>query len=455
MHASDWRNASRSRWIEENEADRGQGTGDSVAAAAAIALCCCDLHCPLSPVPCPLSFMNPALSELRPYPFERLRALLAGAEPPAHLPHISLSIGEPRHAPPKFVIDALTANLHTMGSYPLTLGLPEFRAAAAGWLTRRFKLPAGAVDPQTMVLPVNGTREALFAFVQAVVDRSRDPLVAMPNPFYQIYEGGALLAGAEPYFLGNDKESRYLPDLDGVPESVWRRCQLLFLCSPDNPTGTVASTDYLQRALALADRYDFVIASDECYSEIYLDEDHPPTGLLQAAIAAGHSSFERCVVFQSLSKRSSVPGLRSGFVAGDASLIKSFLLYRTYHGSAMPLHTQLGSIAAWNDDQHVVENRRLYREKFAVVLPILRSIMEVEAPQASFYLWPKVADDECFTRELFAQQNVTILPGTYISRDTPQGNPGRGRIRISLVASVSECKEAAERIRDYVANSVM
>jgi N-succinyldiaminopimelate aminotransferase len=394
--------------------------------------------------------MNPTLAHLRPYPFERLRLLLAGAQPPARLPHISMSIGEPRHTPPKLLIDALTANLKTMGSYPPTAGLPEFRASAANWLTRRFKLPPGAVDPSTMVLPVNGTREALFAFVQAVIDRSRDPLVAMPNPFYQIYEGGALLAGAQPHFLGNDRDNRYLPDLDGVPESVWRRCQLLFLCSPDNPTGAVAGIDYLKRALELADRYDFVIASDECYSEIYLDEDRPPTGLLQAALAAGHSAFERCVVFQSLSKRSSVPGLRSGFVAGDASLIKPFLLYRTYHGSAVPLHTQLASIVAWDDDEHVIENRRLYREKFAAVLPVLRSVMDVEAPQASFYLWPKVADDERFTRELFATQNVTILPGSYISRDTPQGNPGRGRVRISLVASVPECKEAAERIRQYV-----
>jgi N-succinyldiaminopimelate aminotransferase len=398
--------------------------------------------------------MNPVLAHLRPYPFERLRALLAGAQPPAHLAHISMSIGEPRHAPPKLLTDALTANLKTMESYPPTAGLPEFRAAAASWLTRRFKLPAGAVDPQTMVLPVNGTREALFAFVQTVIERSREPLVAMPNPFYQIYEGGALLAGAEPYFLGNDRDNPYLPDLDRVPETVWRRCQLLFLCSPDNPTGAVAGIDYLKRALALADRYDFIIASDECYSEIYLDEDQPPTGLLQAAIAAGHTRFERCMVFQSLSKRSSVPGLRSGFVAGDASLIKPFLLYRTYHGSAMPLHTQLASIVAWNDDQHVVENRRLYREKFAAVLPVLRSVMEVDTPQASFYLWPKVADDERFTQELFASQNVTILPGSYISRDTPHGNPGRGRVRISLVATVPECAEAAERIRKYVRGTV-
>lgn len=396
--------------------------------------------------------MNPALARLRPYPFEQLRTLLAGARPPANLPHISMSIGEPRHTPPRFVLDALTRNLEGVGSYPATLGLPQFRAAAAGWLTRRFRLPAGSVNPDTMLLPVNGTREALFAFAQAVTDVEKDPLIVMPNPFYQIYEGAALLAGAQPYFMGNAPgEQAGLPDLDGVPDEVWRRCQLLFLCSPGNPTGTVASIEYLRRALELADRYDFTVASDECYSEIYLDESKPPPGLLQAALAAGHSAFERCVVFHSLSKRSSVPGLRSGFVAGDARLIKPFLLYRTYHGCAMPLPTQLASIPAWNDDAHVVENRDLYRQKFAAVLPILRDVMEVESPQASFYLWPQVENDERFTRELFERKHVTILPGSYIARDMPQGNPGRGRVRISLVANVPECVEAAQRIRDYVA----
>jgi N-succinyldiaminopimelate aminotransferase len=395
--------------------------------------------------------MNPALAQLRPYPFERLRTLLAGAQPPAGLPHISLSIGEPRHTPPQFVLDALTRNLHHLGSYPPTAGAPEFRTAAAGWLTRRFGLPPGALNPETMVLPVNGTREALFAFVQAVTDVAKNPLVVMPNPFYQIYEGAALLAGAEPYFMGNDRDNEYLPDLDGVPEATWRRCQMLFLCSPGNPTGAVASVEYLRRALELADRYDFVVASDECYSEIYLDESSPPPGLLQAALAAGHTAFERCVVFHSLSKRSSVPGLRSGFVAGDAAIIKPFLLYRTYHGCAVPLHTLHASIPAWEDDSHVIENRKLYREKFATVLPILREVMDVDAPQAGFYLWPKVADDERFTRELFERKHLTILPGSYIARDIPQGNPGRGRVRISLVANVPECAEAARRIRDYVA----
>lgn len=394
--------------------------------------------------------MNPSLARLQPYPFERLRVLLAGAQPPAGLPHISMSIGEPRHTPPQFVLEALTRSLDTLSSYPATLGVAQFRTAVAGWLTRRFRLPPGAVNADSMILPVNGTREALFAFAQAVTDRSHDPLMVMPNPFYQIYEGAALLAGAQPWFMGNDTGNEYLPDLEGVPAEVWRRCQLLFLCSPGNPTGAVAGVDYLRRALELADRYDFVVASDECYSEIYLDEAHPPPGLLQAAIAAGHSNFERCIVFHSLSKRSSIPGLRSGFVAGDPALIKPFLLYRTYHGCAMPIHTQLASIPAWNDDEHVIENRRLYRQKFAEVLPILRSVMDVAAPDASFYLWPRVDHDERFTRELFERQHVTILPGSYIARAAASGNPGRGRVRISLVANVPECVEAAQRIREYV-----
>ncbi|HVF16745.1 MAG TPA: succinyldiaminopimelate transaminase [Steroidobacteraceae bacterium] len=394
---------------------------------------------------------NPAMSRLWPYPFERLRTLLAGAQPPAHLPLIAMYIGEPRHTPPQFILDALTNNLSTLGSYPTTQGILPVREAIARWLTRRFALPAGSVDPETMVIPVTGTREALFAAVQAFADRTRDPLIVMPNPFYQIYEGAALLAGAEPYFMPQGHgASEALPDLEAVPESVWQRCQLLFLCSPGNPTGAVADIAYLRRALELADRYDFIVASDECYSEIYFDEAKPPVGLLQAALAAGHSKYERCLVFHSLSKRSSVPGLRSGFVAGDAALIKPFLLYRTYHGCAMPVYVQQASIAAWDDDAHVVENRKLYREKFAKVLPILSDVIEVEMPEASFYLWPKVGDDERFTRELFERQHVTTLPGSYIARQGADGNPGRGHVRISLVPTVQECVEAAERIRTYL-----
>jgi N-succinyldiaminopimelate aminotransferase len=394
--------------------------------------------------------MNPALACLHPYPFERLRALLAGAQPPAHLPHIGLSIGEPKHPPASLVLQAMCTELQTLGTYPSTQGLPQFRQAVAQWLTRRFALSAKAVDPETMVLPVNGTREALFAFVQTVIDRSRSPVVVMPNPFYQIYEGAALLAGAEPYFMPSTAPDDYLPDLDAVPAAIWQRCQLLFLCSPGNPTGAVASLAYLQRALELARRYDFVVACDECYSEIYFDESMPPPGLLQAAQAAGHTAFERCMVFHSLSKRSSVPGLRSGFVAGDAQLIKAFLLYRTYHGCAMSVHTQMVSIPAWNDEAHVIENRRLYRQKFATVVPILQSVLPVEMPRASFYLWPRVTDDERFTRELFERQHITVLPGSYLGREIPGGNPGRGRVRVSLVASVDECVTAAERIREYM-----
>jgi N-succinyldiaminopimelate aminotransferase len=395
--------------------------------------------------------MNPRLARLRPYPFERLRELLAGAAPPANLKPIPLSIGEPKHAPPPFVAEALTNALSSLGSYPLALGLPELRQAVARWLERRFGLEPASVRPDDMVLPVNGTREGLFAFVQAAVDATRArPAVLMPNPFYQIYEGAALLAGAEPVYVNCDPALGYLPDLDAVGASTWKRCQVLFLCTPGNPTGAVMPEAYLRRALELAERHGFLIASDECYSEIYLDESSPPPGLLRAAQAAGNTAFERCVVFHSLSKRSSVPGLRSGFVAGDAAVLAAFRLYRTYHGCAVPVYTQLASVPAWQDEDHVRGNRRLYREKFAAVVPLLREVMDVETPAGAFYLWPHVGDDEAFTRGLFEQQHVTVLPGSYLSRDTAAGNPGRGRVRISLVASVEDCVEAARRIADFV-----
>ena len=391
--------------------------------------------------------MNPRLARLQPYPFERLRELLSGAAPPASLKPIPLSIGEPKHTPPPFIAEALTRALSTLGSYPLALGLPELRQAIATWLEARFRLPAGSVRPDDMVLPVNGTREGLFAFVQAAVDDTRaKPAVLMPNPFYQIYEGAALLAGAEPVFLTCDPAQGFLPDLDAVDPPTWNRCQVLFLCTPGNPTGAVMSESYLRRALELAERYDFLIASDECYSEIYLDEARPPPGLLQVAHAAGNGSFERCIVFHSLSKRSSVPGLRSGFVAGDAGVLAAFRLYRTYHGCAVPVPTQLASVPAWQDEVHVRENRRLYREKFAAVVPMLREVMDVETPAGAFYLWPHVGDDEAFARGLYEQQHVTVLPGSYVARDAAGGNPGRGRVRISLVASVEDCIEAARRI---------
>lgn len=394
--------------------------------------------------------MNPSLALLKPYPFERLRALLANSKPNPDKKLIALQIGEPRHPAPAFVTQALVDNLHLLGSYPLTAGVPPLRQAIAAWLTRRFRLPKDAIDPDNMILPVTGTREALFAFVQAVVDRSKQAAVLMPNPFYQIYEGAAFLAGAQPVYLNTTAATNYLPDLDSVSPEIWNRCQVLFLCSPGNPTGAVMSLEYLKHALELADRYDFVIAADECYSEIYLDEAKPPVGLLEAAVATGRTRFERCVVFHSLSKRSSVPGLRSGFVAGDVNIIKPFLLYRTYHGCAMPQPTQMASILAWNDEAHVVENRRLYQQKFATVLPILEPVMAVHKPGASFYLWPRVDDDERFTRELFEQQHVMLLPGSYLSRTTLTGDPGKNHLRISLVATVDECREAAERMRAYI-----
>jgi N-succinyldiaminopimelate aminotransferase len=393
--------------------------------------------------------VNDRLALLTAYPFERLARLKAGQHPPAGLSHIAMSIGEPKHAPPAFVIEALRQNLGRLDSYPATLGLPEMRAACAAWLQRRF---AVRVSADTMVLPVNGTREALFSFVQAVVSTgAARSVVAMPNPFYQIYEGAALLAGAEPLFLDTFAEQRFQPDLDAVPAATWDRCQVLFLCSPGNPTGAVLSLDYLRHALELAERHDFVIAADECYAELYRDEAAPPPSLLQAAVASGHDGFQRCLVFHSLSKRSSVPGLRSGFVAGDPALIKPYLLYRTYHGCAMPVPTQLASIAAWNDDAHAAANRALYREKFARVLPILAPVLDVVEPDGAFYLWPDVQrDDETFTRELFARQNLTILPGSYLARDTAAGNPGRRRVRISLVAPLDECVDAAQRIRNFL-----
>lgn len=396
--------------------------------------------------------MNTDLSRLQAYPFERLAALKAGVTPPAALAHIALSIGEPKHAPPPFVLDTLRHSLDGLGAYPTTAGTDLLKAACGRWLARRFALPAAGVG-HANVLPVNGTREALFAIAQAVVDRGSGtpPLVAMPNPFYQIYEGAALLAGAEPYFIDTPEQSGFLPDLEAVPASIWRRVQLLYLCSPGNPGGAVMTVAQWQQALALAEKYDFLIAADECYAELYADEARPPPSLLNAALASGHAAFERCLVFHSLSKRSSLPGLRSGFVAGDARVLEKFLLYRTYHGCAMPLPTQAASVAAWDDDAHVTLNRRLYREKFAKVMPILAPHLKFRQPEGGFYLWADVnGDDELFTRELFARQNVTVVPGSYLARRVEGKNPGAGRVRISLVASVDECVDAARRIADFI-----
>jgi N-succinyldiaminopimelate aminotransferase len=395
--------------------------------------------------------MNHDLDRLQPYPFEKLSALKAGVTPPGELGHVALYIGEPRHPTPAIVTDALVANLAGLSSYPATKGEPALRRAIADWLTRRFRLPAGCVDPDRHVLPVNGTREALFAFAQAVVDRSGDPLVVMPNPFYQIYEGAALLAGARPHFVPCTETNGWLPDLDAVPAAVWRRCQLVYVCSPGNPTGAVLDLASLQRLIRLADEHDFVIASDECYSEIYLDEASPPAGLLEAAAAMGRTGFERCIAFHSLSKRSNAPGLRSGFVAGDARVLERFLLYRTYHGCAMSHPVQAASAAAWGDETHVAANRAAYREKFDAVLEVLGGCLEVSRPAASFYLWPEtpVPDTE-FARGLYAQQNVTVLPGSFLSRAVDGVSPGAGRVRIALVAPLDECVTAARRIRDYV-----
>jgi N-succinyldiaminopimelate aminotransferase len=385
--------------------------------------------------------MNPRLELLHAYPFERLARLKAGATPPADLPHIAMSIGEPQHEPPAFILETLRDNLPRLGSYPPTIGSIELRSAAARWLERRFSLPANAVHAETMVLPVNGTREALFAFVQ----------VLMPNPFYQIYEGASLLAGARPYFLNTTAETGFMPDLDAVPAEIWKRCELLFLCNPGNPAGAIAPRAYLEHALELADRHDFVIAVDECYAEIYLNDSNPPPSLLQACLATGRTSFTRCVVFHSLSKRSSVPGLRSGFVAGDPALMSRFLLYRTYHGSAMPVPTAMASIAAWNEDTHAAQNRRLYQQKFQRVVPILASVLNVTHPDGAFYLFPDVGeDDERFTRDLFASQNLTVLPGSYLAREMNGLNPGRNRVRISLTANIQQCVAAAERIRSFL-----
>jgi len=395
--------------------------------------------------------MNPHLQALQPYPFEKLAQLKHGIAPPADKPHIAWSIGEPQHPTPALITETLIAHLGGLTNYPASKGIPELRQGIADWLARRFSLPTAAVDPEHHVLPCAGTREALFSFAQCVVDPCGQPLVLMPNPFYQIYEGAALLAGAEPYFLNTTRETGYRPDFDAVPEAVWARCQLLYLCSPGNPTGAVIDTATLRQLMELSSRYGFIIASDECYSELYADESAPPPGLLGAAYAMGNTQFERCVVFHSLSKRSNAPGLRSGFVAGDAAILKQYLLYRTYHGCALSLPVQHASLAAWRDEAHVVENRALYRRKFAAVHDILKTVLDVTVPPAGFYLWPRTpGDEQAFAQGLFAQQNVTVLPGGYLSREAHGINPGRGHVRMALVAPLNECVEAAHRIAEFV-----
>ncbi len=394
--------------------------------------------------------MNSDLDKLQPYPFEKLTALLAQVDI-ADKPPIALSIGEPKHQSPQFVIDELVSNIEKLGVYPTTKGVPALRESISTWATQRFNLKQNSLCPEKNILPVNGTREAIFSFTQAVVDRASIPLVISPNPFYQIYEGATFLAGAELRLLPCTAANNFCPDFSAVKQSDWERCQILFLCSPGNPTGAVIPADTLRELIALADKYDFVIASDECYSEIYCDEATPPVGLLQVCAELGRNNYERVVVFHSLSKRSNLPGLRSGFVAGDASIMSEFLRYRTYHGCAMPIQHQLASIAAWNDEPHVIENRTAYREKFSAVLSILSPVMDVMQTDASFYLWPKTPIcDQVFAKELYRQQAVTVVPGSYLSRTVDGHNPGENRVRMALVAPIEECIEAANRIKTYL-----
>ncbi|HVE49368.1 MAG TPA: succinyldiaminopimelate transaminase [Casimicrobiaceae bacterium] len=390
--------------------------------------------------------MNPRLDLLQPYPFERLRSLFAGVTPDSAKRAISLSIGEPKHPTPRLVLDALQGSGSGLANYPMTAGVPALREAIAQWLSRRHRIPLP--DPRHQVLPVLGSREALFAFGQTIVDASRPAAtVVVPNPFYQIYEGAALLAGATPYCVNADPARGFTPDWDAVPDAVWARTQLLYVCSPDNPTGRVASLEEWRHLFALSDRYGFVIAADECYSEIYFDEAKPPLSALTAAHELGRHDYRHLVAFGSLSKRSNAPGLRSGFVAGDAKLVEAFLLYRTYHGSAMSPAVAAASLAAWRDEAHVVENRRKYAQKFGALQPKLANVLPCEMPDAAFYLWARTPiDDATFARDLFAEENVTVLPGSFLARDAHGANPGRGRVRIALVAEYEECAEAIERI---------
>ena len=394
--------------------------------------------------------LNPQLSLLQPYPFERLRQLFASITPPPGLRPINLSIGEPKHPTPQLILEALAAAGKGLANYPTTAGTPALREAIAGWVQRRHRLRS--IDPSTQVLPVLGSREALFAFAQTVIDRSRDgATVVVPNPFYQIYEGAALLAGAKSHCVNSLAQNGFAPRWNDVPEAVWARTQLLYVCSPDNPTGRVVSEDEWRLLFELSDRYGFVIAADECYSEVYFDEARPPLGSLAAAQALGRDGYPRLVSFGSLSKRSNVPGLRSGYVAGDAELIRAFLLYRTYHGSAMSPAVAAASIAAWNDEAHARANRDLYREKFARLTPLIAQALPTRHPDAAFYLWARTPDDDAqFARRLHAEKAVTVLPGSYLGREVNGINPGKGYVRIALVPPLDECEEAVDRLVRFV-----
>jgi N-succinyldiaminopimelate aminotransferase len=393
--------------------------------------------------------VNQDLQLLHPYPFEKLRHLLSQVTPNPSKTPINLSIGEPKHAPPAFVLDSLKENMHQISLYPKTKGSNELRQAIADWLDQRFSLK-GHIDSQTQVLPLNGTREGIFSFIQAVVNRkSANANVIFPNPFYQIYEGASLLAGATPIYLNTTKDNQFLPDLKTLDEETLNQCQLMMICSPGNPTGAVIDEATLIELIQLADKHDFILASDECYSEIYFDQ--KPQGLLGACIAIGRHDFSRCVVFHSLSKRSNLPGMRSGFIAGDASVLAPYLLYRTYHGCAMSEMIQTASIDAWRDETHVEENRKLYKEKFQAVLTILDGVLDVEQPDASFYLWPKLpVDDATFCQKLFEEEHITLVPGQYLSRESDGVNPGQFHARRALVAPLDECIEAANRLKSFV-----
>ncbi|GGC91249.1 succinyldiaminopimelate transaminase [Undibacterium terreum] len=399
--------------------------------------------------------VNPFLNKLQPYPFEKLKQLFADVKPNPEFKAISLGIGEPKHPTPALIKQALTAHLDGLASYPSTMGSEALRASISQWLARRYAIPA--LDPATQILPVNGSREALFALAQTVITPAAAPnglpLVICPNPFYQIYEGAAYLAGAEPYFANADPARNFSPDYKSIPADVWSRVQLLYICSPGNPTGAVLTLEDWKELFELSDRYGFVIAADECYSEIYFKAE-APLGSLQAARALGRDSYPRLITLSSLSKRSNVPGMRSGFVAGDAEIIKKFLLYRTYHGSAMSPTIQSASVVAWDDEVHVQENRDKYIKKFAQVTPVLQEVLDVGLPDAGFYLWAKVdklvsISDTEYAKRLYQEYNVTVLPGSYLARDAHGINPGQNRIRMALVAEVEECMEAATRIAAF------
>lgn len=400
--------------------------------------------------------MNPKLLELKPYPFEKLRALLQNAVPPPELGPILWSVGEPKHPVPEFVAPILNRTISGLSTYPLTAGEDDLREAIVDWLVNRFHLPPQTLNKDSHVLPCNGTREALFAFAQAVVDAHSQPLVLMPNPFYQIYEGAALLAGAKPYYI-NLSPDTLLPDFKQIPESIWAHCQLLYICTPGNPSGAVMKLPVLQELIELSDKFDFVIASDECYAEIYMDEARPPAGLLEAAAAMNRLDYRNCIVFHSLSKRSSLPGMRSGFMAGDAHILEKVKLFRTYHGCAMSPPFQKVSAAAWRDEEHVRLNRHLYRQKFEQVVAILSECMSVICPEGSFYLWADTEQsglsDTEFVRRLYISENLTVLPGSFLSREAHGINPGRNRVRMALVAPLEECMSGAERLKRFITST--